>query len=170
MANIDQLMPELAKRYACDKREGVLEKTEASDIADAVVYYMNQQEAFHYFLKDPRVSSESNAVERAVRPLTVLRKAIYSKQSIEYTQSMCIWFTLFETVRMNEIKNPQKWLTEFSSAYVKHCADRTLTAALHEGQKLSAKVIGFRPDTDQDFDCTPWLPAAYAAKVANAEE
>lgn len=170
MANIDRLMLELAKRYACEKREGVWEKTEDSDIADAVVYYMNQREAFHYFLKDPRISPDSNAVERAVRPLTVLRKAIYSKQSIEYTQSMCIWFTLFKTARMNGIKNPQKWLTEFGNDYVKHCADRTLTAALHEGQKLSAKVIGLRPDTDQDFDCTPWLPAAYAAKLANVEE
>ena len=56
--------------------------------AAACVYYMNQRDALRYSLADPRVPCDTNIVERAIRPLTIIRKNSYFAQSVDGMKSL----------------------------------------------------------------------------------
>ena len=85
-----------------------------------MVYYLNSQNELRAFLDDPRLVPDTNRSDRAVRTLTVLRAASGFKQSPEFADSMCGWFTLMETAKANGIDNPVLWFKQYSRALAQH--------------------------------------------------
>ena len=106
MKSVDTIMVSLSEQLCTCKAEGsVYEARDQNSLfAKAVTYYMNRRESFHVFLTDARVPPDNNAAERAIRPATVLRKAINFKQSQNYTESMCTWLSLVETAKANGVR------------------------------------------------------------------
>lgn len=157
MDRIDVLINLLAPRYA--KRKGDrYEKTFAdSPVSDAVVYYLNARDQLRSFLNDPQLAPDTNISERTVRAVTVLRAASGFKQSQEFTDSMCGWFTLVQTAKANGIRDPIAWLKEYGEAYLQYCYDESLTYEADRGRPLR-KLMHFVPAATRGFDVTPWLP------------
>lgn len=114
MDAIDKIMQRLGKEYADETTAGKYKAAPGKNatISDAVVYYLNSQNELRAFLDDPRLVPDTNRSERAVRTLTVLRAASGFKQSPEFADSMCGWFTLMETAKVNGIDNPVLWLKQ----------------------------------------------------------
>lgn len=167
MKNIDIIMCELAKKETQTNTAGVFESADKTkQIGSTVAYYMNRRESFHVFLEDPEVPPDSNAVERAIRPLTVLRRATDFKQSRDRTESLCILMSLYETAKANNIRDIPAWLLACGRAYYLYRANRTLTRRMQEGLKagldkdelLDARITSFTDDADDGFDWTPYLP------------
>ena len=167
MKNIDIIMCELAKKETQTNTAGVFESADkAKQIGSTVAYYMNRRASFHVFLDDPEVPPDSNAVERAIRPLTVLRKATDFKQSRDRTESLCILMSLYETAKANNIRDIPAWLLACGRAYYLYRANRTLTRRMQEGIKagvdkdelLDARITSFTDDAGDGFDWTPYLP------------
>ena len=167
MKNIDTIMCELAKKETQTNTTGVFESADKTkQIGATVAYYMNRRDSFHVFLEDPEVPTDSNAVERAIRPLTVLRKATDFKQSRDRTESLCILMSLYETAKANNIRDIPAWLLACGRAYYLYCANRTLTQRTQDGLKagldmnelLDARITSFTDDAGDGFDWTPYLP------------
>ena len=167
MKNIDIIMCELAKKETQTNTAGVFESAnKTKQIGSTVAYYMNRRASFHVFLDDPEVPPDSNAVERAIRPLTVLRKATDFKQSRDRTESLCILMSLYETAKANNIRDIPAWLLACGRAYYLYRANRTLTRRMQEGLKagldkdelLDARITSFTDDAGDGFDWTPYLP------------
>ena len=167
MKNIDTILCELAKKETQTNSAGVFESADKTkQIGSTVAYYMNRRDSFHVFLEDPEVPTDSNAVERAIRPLTVLRKATDFKQSRDRTESLCILMSLYETAKANNIRDIPAWLLACGRAYYLYRANRTLTRRMQEGLKagldkdelLDARITSFTDDAGDGFDWTPYLP------------
>ena len=167
MKNIDTIMCELAKKETQMNTAGVFESADKTkQIGATVAYYMNRRNSFHVFLEDPEVPPDSNAVERTIRPLTVLRKATDFKQSRDRTESLCILMSLYETAKANNIRDIPAWLLACGRAYYLYRANRTLTRRMQEGLKagldkdelLDARITSFTDDAGDGFDWTPYLP------------
>ena len=167
MKNIDTILCELAKKETQTNSAGVFESADKTkQIGATVAYYMNRRDSFHVFLEDPEVPTDSNAVERAIRPLTVLRKATDFKQSRDRTESLCILMSLYETAKANNIRDIPAWLLACGRAYYLYRANRTLTRRMQEGLKaglnkdelLDARITSFTDDAGDGFDWTPYLP------------
>lgn len=83
MKNIDTILCELAKKETQTNSAGVFESADKTkQIGATVAYYMNRRDSFHVFLEDPEVPTDSNAVERAIRPLTVCEKRQISNNPV----------------------------------------------------------------------------------------
>ena len=167
MKNIDTILCELAKKETQTNSAGVFESADKTkQIGATVAYYMNRRDSFHVFLEDPEVPTDSNAVERAIRPLTVLRKATDFKQSRDRTESLCILMSLYETAKANNIRDIPAWLLACGRAYYLYRANRTLTRRMQEGLKaglnkdelLDARITSFTDDAGDGFDWTSYLP------------
>ena len=161
MKKVDIIMCELAKTLTVKKKSGAYEASDSVTQAGATVaYYMNRRKEFTVFLDDPEVPPDSNAVERAIRPLAVLRRATDFKQSQERTQSLCILLSLHETARACGIRDISGWLLKYGRDIYLHCAGRTLTQRIKAAGKyadvLDARLMSFTPDAADDFDFTPY--------------
>ena len=126
---------------------------------------MNHRANFREFLDDPKIPLDSNAVESSIRAVAVLRKASDFKQSVEYTESLCTLLSLTETAKLNNLKNPIAWLTDYAKAFFLYRASKTLTHEVNQhGRSLGSKLLKFNEDEAEGFDIEPWLPWNYAAK------
>ncbi len=168
MDHIDTIMCELAKTLTRQTRTGKYESLDKTRQAGAaVVYYMNRRENFRVFLDDPRVPPDSNAVEQAIRPTTVLRKACDFKQSRERMSSLCILMSLFETAKANGItaNDFEQWLHDYSRAYYIYRANKTLTRKVRASASIAAaldpKLMSFDPDAGEGFDFASYHPWNY---------
>lgn len=163
MEKIDVIMEALAAKHADQRGGKYIAKTRNNLIGKAVVYYMNHRNNFKLFLEDPEIPLDSNGVEASIRAVAVLRKACDFKQSVEYTESLCILLSLVETAKLNGIDDPIEWLLSYAGAYYQHRASNTLTYA--EGDvNLDAKLMEFAPDSGEGFTFTPWMPWDYKPK------
>ncbi len=166
MDHIDTIMCELAKKLTrktgTDSYESVDKTRQAGS---AVVYYMNRRKNFRVFLDDPMVPPDSNAVEQAVRPVTVLRKACNFKQSREHMDSLCIMLSLYETARANGITDFEQWLHDYSRAFFVYRANKTLTRKVKESVSpdaaLNAKLMAFDDKAGEGFDFSRFYPWKY---------
>ncbi len=170
MDNIDVIMSELAKTLTRVTKTDTYESAnQASQAAAAVVYYMNRRKNFRVFLTDPEVPPDSNTVERAVRPLTVLRNASNFKQSQEHMDSLCIMMSLFESGKANHIENIGEWLEDYSRAFYQHRLNRTLARiAREEGGidvALDKRVQCFDDDSAEGFDFSEFYPWSYTPRA-----
>ncbi len=159
MDRIDEIMVKLAERYAVKKGK-TWEAALMSPYAKPVVYYMNNKENFRVFLENAYVTPDSSAAERSLRPLCVLRTSCNFKQSPEYMQSMCDWYTLFVTARLNGIERPTQWLNEYGRAIFEHCVNEELNRRSDKGLELSRR-FAFDPKDIESFNADAWEPSAY---------
>ena len=153
MDRIDEIMVKLAERYAVKKGK-TWEAALMSPYAKPVVYYMNNKENFRVFLENAYVTPDSSAAERSLRPLCVLRTSCNFKQSPEYMQSMCDWYTLFVTARLNGIERPTQWLNEYGRGIFE------LNRRSDKGLELSRR-FAFDPKDIESFNADAWEPSAY---------
>ena len=170
MDNIDVIMSELAKTLTRVTKNNTYESAnQASQAAAAVVYYMNRRKNFQVFLTDPEVPPDSNTVERAIRPLTVLRNASNFKQSQERMDSLCIMMSLFESGKANHIEDIGDWLEDYSRAFYQHRLNRTLARiAREEGGidvALDKRVLCFDNDSAEGFDFSKYYPWNYTPRA-----
>ena len=166
MDAIDKIMQRLGKEYAEETTAGKYKAAPGKNatISDAVVYYLNSQNELRAFLDDTRLVPDTNRSERAVRTLTVLRAASGFKQSPDFTDSMCGWFTLMETAKANGIDNPVLWLKQYSRGWAQHVIDETHTR-LGDHLNPDRKLLQYDPDALASFDVTPWLPWNYVKRI-----
>lgn len=127
---------------------------------------MNHRENFRQFLDDARIPLDNNAMESSIRAVAVLRKACDHKQSVEYTESLCILMSLTETAKINGIDNVIEWLTEYAKAYCLHRASNTLTYEVNSnGRSLDSKLMAFNNGSEEGFNMEPWLPWNYKIRA-----
>lgn len=167
MDHVDTMMKHLAKDFVVegDSRR-FKSKITQSTIGAAVAYYMNHRDNFRVFLSNPLVEPDSSSAERCIRSVAVLRKACDFKQSIEYMDSLCVYFTLVETAKMHGFNAAMtmEWLQDFGRTYYLHRANATLTHEVNNrGRRLDIKLMGFTPESAEGFDVEPWLPWNYLA-------
>ena len=158
MDDIDRIMLSMVSEYT-EIKNSKYEKKSGSAWCAPVVYYMNRRDSLRYFLVDERVPCDTNVVERAIRPLTLIRKNSYFTQSIEGLESLCDTFTLFETARVNGIKNPIEWLKAYGQALHDYIFNAAWTQAYQEGKDPSKKIMQWKMEKYREgFDWEPWLP------------
>lgn len=163
MDDVDIIMCELAKKLTIQTKSGTYESANKTfQEGGAVAYYMNRRQSFRTFLNDPEVPPDSNAVERAIRPVTVLRKVTDFKQSQERMESYCILMSLFETAKANNVKDFFAWLGAYCHAFYYYRAEKTLNRMLQKSGDvacvLNTRLEAFDDDSGEGFDFTPHLP------------
>lgn len=160
MDGIDTVMKSLASDTT-ELKGGRYVKKGSAYWAAACVYYMNQRDALRYFLADPRVPCDTNIVERAIRPLTIIRKNSYFAQSVDGMKCLCDCFTLFETARLNDIDAAQ-WLEDYGRALFKYCYEKGWQEELALGKNPEKKIMQWDFCRLQEgFDFNAWLPWYY---------
>ena len=93
------------------------------DIAKAINYMLRRWEAFTRFLDDGRVCLTNNAAERALRCITLGRKAWLFCGSDRGGQRAAVLYTLIQTCRLNNV-DPQAWLADILTRIADHPASR----------------------------------------------
>ena len=158
MESVDQLMKDMAELYVTyDETKKTYVQIIDSPLSTAIVFYMNNREGLRLFLSDPRIPPDSNTVEQAIRPVTIIRNDSHFKQSPEFLESMCGYLTLVETARLNGITKPMHWLLALGRAFYQHCLDWTLTLNADAGLNTT-KPMNWDPRAVASFDVTRYLP------------
>ena len=154
---VDKLYAGLAEKLALEKN-GKFSKKFETRMADAVVYWMNRRESLKQFLKDGRIPLETNTVERAIRPVAILRKNQNFMQTLEGADAVATCISLAETAKLNGI-DLEKWLNDYSAAAFRHAYAKGWTKAYREGKDPYKKIQKWDMKALlEDFDLTPWLP------------
>ena len=166
MDHIDTIMCELAKKLTRKTKAGSYKSLDRTRQAgSAVVYYMNRRKNFRVFLDDPKVPPDSNAVEQAVRPITVLRKACDFKQSRKYMESLCVMMSLYETAKANGITDFEQWIHDYARAFFIYRANKTLTLRVNKSASLdaalNAKLMAFDSKAGEGFNFSDYFPWNY---------
>jgi transposase len=79
-------------------------------IKKAFVYINNQFPKLIVYLKDGRLNIDNNIAENHVRPIAVGRKNWLFANSTRGAKSLCGWYSIIETAKMNDL-DPYKYLT-----------------------------------------------------------
>ena len=79
-------------------------------IKKAFVYINNQFPKLIVYLKDGRLNIDNNVAENHVRPIAVGRKNWLFANSVNGAKSLCGWYSVIETAKMNKL-DPYKYLT-----------------------------------------------------------
>ena len=182
MRSVDTIMTDLSEKLCLRKEDGSYETIDKNSLfAKAVRYYMNRRETFQVFLTDGSVPPDNNAAERAIRPATVLRKAIGFKQSQSYADSMCIWLSLVETAKANGVQDIVSWLSGYGHALYKFKMEAALKQRIksirEDGQgdeqrriedALNKRILTpeFNAVSLEKFPFNDWLPWSYAKRKA----
>ena len=82
-----------------------------SKLAEAIRYAIARRQALERFIVDGRVEIDSNIVERAIRPQTIVRKNAIFAGSDGGGRTWATIATLLQTCRMNDV-DPLAWLTQ----------------------------------------------------------
>ena len=98
------------------------------------------------FISSAPVEPDSSNAERCIRSVAVLRKACDFQQSIEYMDSLCIYFTLVETAKMHSFNAAMTMeaLQDFGRAYYLHRANPTHEVN-NRGRRPDNKLILNQP-------------------------
>ncbi len=80
-----------------------------SKLAEAIRHALVRRDAFEHFLQDGRIELDSNTVERAIRPQTLIRKNVLFAGSDGGGTTWATIATLLATARLNDV-DPQAWL------------------------------------------------------------
>lgn len=165
MNDIDRIFRELARENAAmDKGKWI--KLRDSNLAEAVVFYLNNEKEMKAFLDDAGLPPDTNACEQTIRAAVVCKRASNFKQSPDFLEGLCGWLSLVETGRKCGIKNIQKWLTDYGEAFMAHCESMTLTQKYLEGRfdMRHPRLDRLEPEAIESFDMTPWMPDEYARR------
>lgn len=165
MNDIDRIFRELARENAAmDKGKWI--KLRDSNLAEAVVFYLNNEKEMKAFLDDAGLPPDTNACEQTIRAAVVCKRASNFKQSPDFLEGLCGWLSLVETGRKCGIQNIQKWLTDYGEAFMAHCESMTLTQKYLEGRldQRHPRLDRLEPEAIESFDVTPWMPDEYARR------
>ena len=88
-----------------------------STTADAINYALNHWDGLARFLDDGRIDLDTNAVERAIRPVILSRKNSLFAGSDEGGVNWSCWASLIETCKLNGV-NPLTYITELLTRLV----------------------------------------------------
>jgi transposase len=91
------------------------------DLAKAINYMLRRWDAFTRFLADGRVCITNNAAERALRYVSLGRKAWLFCGSDRGGQRAAVLYTLIQTARLNDV-DPQAWLADVLARIADHPA------------------------------------------------
>lgn len=100
---IDELKPWLERQLA--------RVSGRSTIAEAMRYGLSRWDRLGCYLDDGRIEIDTNAVERAIRPIALGRKNALFAGSDAGGANWAIIASLIETAKLNDI-NPHAWLTD----------------------------------------------------------
>jgi transposase len=112
--------------------------------AEAIRYGLNHWEGLTRFLDDGRIEMDTNAVERAMRPICLNRKNALFAGCDEGAEAWACIASLIETCRLNAV-DPEAWLAD-----------------------VLEKLVGGWPMAGID-DLMPWAPAFRKAGAAEQE-
>jgi len=93
------------------------------DLAKAINYMLRRWDAFTRFLDDGRVCLSNNAAERALRGVTLGRKAWLFCGSDRGGQRAAVMFSLIGSAKLNDV-DPQAWLADVLARIAGHPASR----------------------------------------------
>ena len=93
------------------------------DLAKAINYMLRRWDAFTRFLDDGRICITNNAAERALRGVTLGRKAWMFCGSDRGGQRAAVMYTLIGTAKLNDV-DPQAWLADVLARIAEHPAGR----------------------------------------------
>lgn len=82
-----------------------------SKLAEAIRHAIARRQALERFIVDGRIEIDSNIVERAIRPQTIVRKNAIFAGSDGGGRTWATIATLLQTCRMNDV-DPLAWLTQ----------------------------------------------------------
>jgi transposase len=82
-----------------------------SKLANAIRYGLKRREAFEVFLHNGLAEIDSNIVERAIRPQTIIRKNSLFAGNDGGGRTWATIATVLQTCKMNDV-DPQAWLTQ----------------------------------------------------------
>jgi transposase len=88
-----------------------------STTADAINYALNHWDGLARFLDDGRIDLDTNAVERAIRPVILSRKNSLFAGSDEGGVNWSCWASLIETCKLNGV-NPLTYITDLLTRLV----------------------------------------------------
>jgi transposase len=83
----------------------------ASTLAKAIRYAMNHWSGLILFLDDGRLELDTNTVERAIRPVTIIRKNALVAGNDSGGRHWAIIATLVQSAKLNGVE-PLAWLTD----------------------------------------------------------
>ena len=159
---VDKIMSYQADKICMKTQSGLYKKGVGGGLYSAAcAYYMNLRNEFKVFIDDFKVPADSNLVESRLRPVTVLRKNIWYKQSVEYAVDMCDIYSIFKTLELNGIA-PVEYLKKYCRSVYGHVLDKAWTEALKDGHDKTKKIgsLDFKHGLE-DYDLKPWLPSTY---------
>lgn len=93
------------------------------DLAKAIRYSLNRWEALCRFTEDGRLEMTNNAVERAIRPLTLGRRIWTFLGSDSGGERAAVFYTLIQTCKVNGI-SPEASLADLIGRVRDHPANR----------------------------------------------
>lgn len=152
MDEIDELMTDLGKSEGTKR---IAEK--------ACSYYEQNREALRLFIDRADMPPDTNLVERAIRPITILRKNSYFSQTVKGKETLCMIFTVLRTAELCGIKNLGRWLrrmTEAAHAFAENEALTTNWAKDSDPATVRVLTEDYRAALNR-FDWTPWFPWNY---------
>ena len=175
--NIEKILEKLSEsRVELRGRTWVSKKHD--EVSKICTYYRNHREGLKYFLKHPDVPTHTNTVESSLRAMTILRKNCYYKTSPDYLQGICISYSIHETLRVNNVPNPEAWLREYSRAIYEHLYSRGLTLMKRENPDASEASFQIKDPKREgdgtgreeylpkrllaDFDIKPWIDSIFS--------
>ena len=161
--SIDQLFIAIAPKVAEETATGKWKAKVTTPYTKAVLYYMNRRKKLQRFLENPRIPFSTNQIERAIRPMTMVRRAMNFVQSSNGMKGICTAMSLFETARLNGIEDPVGWLMDFTKSMLKFCMEERLTELDAAGKlNLDRQIQQWWLDKHlSKFDETRFLPWNY---------
>lgn len=112
-----------------------------SALAQAIRYTLNHWDGLILFLDDGRLELDTNAVERAMRPVALGRKNALFAGADSGAQHWAIVATQIQTAKLNDI-DPLAWLTDVLERIV---SGRTKSNDLHRLLPWNWKTIASSP-------------------------
>ena len=141
LEHIDTLFNEVAKGKVKQNLKGSYQSLNKNDpYAKACVYYLNRKDNFKVFLDAADVPPDTNIAEREIRPLTLLRKNINHKNSLEGINDLAVIYTVMRTLELNG-HEPVELLRNYCHELYYYCFEKGWDGALKDGKSIDKKIL-----------------------------
>lgn len=143
-------------------------------ISTMVVYALNHWQNLTTFLNHPEVPPDTNAVERKIRGICQIRRAVNHVQSIQGIETLCKIQTVLATAELCGIDDLAGWLGDYARALFTYCYEKRWQQEFDAGTgknpntKFSEKWD--MKELSEGFKVEDWLPCNYAKKPVRWRE
>ena len=72
-------------------------------LAEAVVYWLNQEQGLKQFLEDPDIDLDNNSIENRFRAVTINKKVSMGFDSFDGAHAFCDWMSLMESCKQVDV-------------------------------------------------------------------